>query len=98
MAVPASLAHRIALLRESARVFRAPNELFAENAWIQVMLGQGITPEQHHRVTDLMGDAELTHFLEEIGNGVNRTVMQMPRNQDDVTRYSGRPGRDAAGA
>src|SRR5258707_5283022 len=25
-------------------------ELFAENSWIQVMLGQGIVPEQHHPV------------------------------------------------
>jgi tryptophan halogenase len=98
MAVPASLAHRIALFRETARVFRAPNELFAENSWIQVMLGQGITPEQHHPVADLMGDAELTRFLEDVRSGVNRTVMQMPRHHDYVARYSGRPGQDAPSA
>ena len=39
-----SLQHRIDLFRETGRVFRVPNELFAENSWIQVMLGQGITP------------------------------------------------------
>ena len=44
MDVPASLQHRIDLFRETGRVFRAGNELFAENSWIQVMLGQGITP------------------------------------------------------
>ena len=27
------------LFRETGRVFRMPNELFAENSWIQVMLG-----------------------------------------------------------
>ncbi|MGH8224384.1 MAG: tryptophan halogenase family protein, partial [Woeseiaceae bacterium] len=39
MEIPGSLAHRIELFRETGRVFRAPNELFAENSWIQVMLG-----------------------------------------------------------
>ncbi len=44
MDIPPSLRHRIELFRETGRVFRAPNELFAENSWIQVMLGQGIVP------------------------------------------------------
>ena len=89
MDVPASLRHRIRLFSETARVFRGPNELFAENSWIQVMLGQGITPEQHHPVADLMGDAELTQFLGDIRSGVNRTVAQLPAHQDYVARYCG---------
>jgi len=63
MDVPASLRHRIELFAETGRVFRIPNELFAENSWIQVMLGQGITPRQRHPVPNLMGDDELNHFL-----------------------------------
>ncbi len=47
MDIPASLAHRINLFRETGRVFRGPNELFGENSWIQVMLGQG----SHARVS-----------------------------------------------
>jgi tryptophan 7-halogenase len=92
MAVPASLSHRIKLFRETARVFRGPNELFAENSWIQVMLGQGIVPEQHHPVADLMGDAELSRFLEDIRTSVKRTVAQLPLHHDYVARYSGKPG------
>jgi tryptophan halogenase len=91
MEVPASLRHRIDLFRQTARVFRVPNELFAENSWIQVMLGQGIVPESHHPVADLMGDAELSQFLEEIRGTVNRTLTQLPPHQDYVSRYSGRP-------
>jgi tryptophan halogenase len=92
MDIPASLRHRIELFRETGRVFRVPGELFAENSWIQVMLGQGIMPKQHHQVADLMGDAELTQFLEEIRGQVNRTVAQLPPHQDYVARYSGTPG------
>ena len=98
MDVPASLQHRIDLFRESGRVFRAPNELFAENSWIQVMLGQGITPSQHHQIADLMGDRELNGFLEEIRTRVERTVAQLPAHAEYVTRYAQRPGDMAAKA
>ncbi|MGZ7238522.1 tryptophan 7-halogenase, partial [Streptococcus pyogenes] len=50
MALPATLRHRIELFRESARVFRTSDELFAENSWIQVMMGQGLMPQRHHPV------------------------------------------------
>jgi tryptophan 7-halogenase len=85
--IPASLRHRIELFRETGRVFRVPNELFAENSWIQVMLGQGITPRQHHQVADLMGDPELSRFLEDIRSTVNKTVKQLPMHQAYVDKY-----------
>ncbi|MDB5962827.1 MAG: tryptophan 7-halogenase [Massilia sp.] len=89
--VPASLRHRIDLFSDSGRVFRVPNELFAENSWIQVMLGQGIHPRQHHQSADLMGDAELRGFLDNISGTVKRTVAQLPSHQDYVVRYCGAP-------
>ena len=61
--------------------------LFAENSWIQVMLGQGITPIQHHPVADLMGDQELSGFLADIKSNVDRTVAQLPRHQAYVEQY-----------
>ncbi|MES2126630.1 MAG: tryptophan halogenase family protein [Pseudomonadota bacterium] len=91
MDVPATLRHRIGLFRESGRVFRVPNELFAENSWIQVMLGQGIMPRQHHQSADLMGDEELAHFLNGIRSAVDRTVMQLPSHQAYVEKYCGIP-------
>ncbi len=89
MDVPASLRHRIDLFRETGRVFRAPNELFAENSWIQVMLGQGIMPEQHHQTADLMGDAELKDFLDSISGAIDRTVAQLPPHEAYVRQYCG---------
>lgn len=91
MAIPASLQHRIDLFRETGRVFRIPNELFAENSWIQVMLGQGITPRQHHQTADLMGDEELSHFLNNISSSIDKTVMQLPQHQAYVEKYCRAP-------
>lgn len=93
MDVPEALRHRIALFRETGQVFRIANELFAENSWVQVMLGQGIHPEQHHRSADLMGDEELRGFLENIRRGVAQTVARLPQHEAYVRKYcpAGKP-------
>jgi tryptophan halogenase len=87
MPVPETLAHRIDLFRETARVFKEPNELFAENSWIQVMLGQGIVPEQYHPVTNVLTDQELTKFMQDIKTQVDRTVAKLPNHQSYVQQY-----------
>ncbi len=91
MEIPDTLRHRLELFRETGRVFRVPNELFAENSWIQVMLGQGIEPQQHHPVADLMGDEELSRFLDGIRSSVERTVAQLPAHQTYVEQYCKAP-------
>jgi tryptophan halogenase len=96
MEIPASLAHRINLFRETGRVFRGPNELFGENSWIQVMLGQGVIPESHHPAADLMGEAELSGFLNDIKMQVDRTVAQLPSHQAYVEQYCRAPELPAA--
>ena len=53
-------------------------ELFAENSWIQVMLGQGVQSRHYHPTADLMEEPELTRFLEAISGHVERTVAGLP--------------------
>jgi tryptophan halogenase len=64
MDVPDGLAARIALFRESGRVFREGNELFTEAGWVQVLLGQGVEPEGWHPLAELLSADELGGFLE----------------------------------
>jgi tryptophan halogenase len=97
MELPATLRHRIELFRESARVFRPSDELFAENSWIQVMMGQGITPQRYHPVADLMGTQELRQFLGDIQVKVQRTVAGLPSHQQYVQQLCA-PFRQAAGS
>ena len=89
MDIPETLKHRISLFKENGRVFRVPNELFAENSWVQVMLGQGIMPHHHHQAADLMGDAELSRFLDGIKSTVDRTVAQLPAHHAYFKKYCG---------
>ncbi|RVT42252.1 tryptophan halogenase family protein [Sphingobium algorifonticola] len=87
MAVPDSLTHRLALFRETGRVFRKNEELFAENSWVQVMMGQGILPQSYHPVAAKLRPEELAHLLQSLRDQVARTVDAMPSHADYIARY-----------
>jgi tryptophan halogenase len=87
MEIPDSLQHRIELFRQSGRVFKLPTELFGENSWIQVMLGQGIEPEQYHPIVNMMSDEELERFLTGIHGSVDKLVDQLPEHQRFIDHY-----------
>ena len=89
MPIPDSLAQKIELFRETGRVFRRNEELFAENSWVQVMMGQGIVPRAHHPIADKLGDEELGRFLSTLRENVTRTVTGLPRHADYVEHYCG---------
>ncbi len=87
MDIPDSLRHRIELFRQAGRVFKVPTELFGENSWIQVMLGQGLMPEQYHPIVNMMRDDELTRFLTGIHGAVDSFVSQLPTHQRFIDHY-----------
>ena len=89
MDVPDSLAQKIELFRETARVFRRNEELFAENSWVQVMLGQGIAPRAWHPIAGKLNDDELDRLLGMIRQDVTRTVAGLPDHAAYVARYCG---------
>ncbi len=87
MSVPKLLAHRIQLFKDSARVCLEGDELFKDNSWIQVMMGQGITPTAHHPITRQMDKRDLSEFLGEIRKDAVRSFLTLPKHQDYVQQY-----------
>ena len=87
MDIPDSLRHRIELFRQAGRVFKLPIELFGENSWIQVMLGQGVTPEQYHPIVNMMSDDELKQFLGGLHGAVRKLTDELPEHQRFIDYY-----------
>jgi tryptophan halogenase len=87
MDIPDSLKHRMSLFKESGQVYKKGDELFGEASWIQVMLGQGLKPEQYHPIVDLMSDEELVHFLSTIKSNVKNKVDNWPNHNDFINHY-----------
>lgn len=87
MSVPDSLAHRIELFKETGRIFRTEDELFRIDSWSQVMIGQGLMPQQYHPIAQLMSEEELGRFLNGMRAHIAKSVERLPSHQDFIKRY-----------
>jgi tryptophan halogenase len=96
MGVPDTLAQKIELFRETGRVFRKNDELFAENSWVQVMMGQGITPRDWHPIAEKLRDDELARLLATLREQVVQAVGALPDHAAYVAQYCGAPRAAAA--
>lgn len=86
MAIPDTLADKIALFREAGRVFKEHEELFTEPSWVQVMIGQGIVPERYHPMVETLGDAETQRMVDGVGAVLQRAAQVMPDHQDYISK------------
>jgi tryptophan halogenase len=89
MAVPDSLARRMALFRDTGKVFREQDELFTEVAWQQVMIGQGLVPRDYHPLVDALSRQELDEFMDNVRDIVAEAVAALP----DHEQYLNATGR-----
>lgn len=84
MAIPDSLAERFELFRSSGRFFKHnAQELFAEESWVQVLLGQGF--DMHaDPVTSFVPAEEIADFLDDIAEVVEDVAAKMPDHGEFV--------------
>jgi tryptophan halogenase len=87
MDIPDSLRHRLDLFRDTGRVFETELDIFRENSWVQVMLGQGIEPGSYHPIVDMMTERELRQFMQFQRQKVDHVLNQLPTHQEFVDRY-----------
>ncbi|MBU2343965.1 MAG: tryptophan 7-halogenase, partial [Gammaproteobacteria bacterium] len=87
MQIPETLSHRMDLFKQSGKVYKFAQELFGESSWLQVLIGQGLMPQQYHPIVDLMPDSELNDFLMSIKHNVKRTVSQYPTHHEFIQHY-----------
>jgi tryptophan halogenase len=87
MELPATLQRKIDLWRSNGRIFREDDELFSEESWIQVLLGQGIVPLSHDPLVAIKSDPQIEQFLGNIASTIDRCVEVMPAHADYVSKF-----------
>ncbi|MES3109999.1 tryptophan halogenase family protein [Sphingomonas aurantiaca] len=87
MAVPDTLAAKIALWRGNGHIVREHEELFTEVGWLQVLAGQGIVPDGHHPLSDAISTADLGEFMDTIDKLNAREAHQMQDHAAFVAQH-----------
>jgi tryptophan halogenase len=64
MDIPTGLREKMQLFERSARIVRFNTELFDVPSWLQVMIGQGISPRSYHPMVNAASEADLARYME----------------------------------
>ncbi len=84
MEIPATLQRKMDLFRANGRVFREDDELFTEESWIQVFLGQGVIPRAYDPLVHVQSDDEIARFLGNIETVIGKCLNVMPSHAEFV--------------
>jgi tryptophan halogenase len=83
MAIPDSLAERLALFEEGLFV-EQPHDLFKEGSWASVLIGQGIMPRHHHPIADVAPREALEEQLGSMRAAIRTRLDDLPAHADYV--------------
>lgn len=86
MDIPESLQRKIDVFRHSGRVFREQDELFTEIAWQQVMIGQGIVPQDFHPLVNALSEDQLRDLLENLKAIMAMTSDKLPTHDEFLSK------------
>lgn len=89
--MPDSLQQRIELFRHKGRIFQAPEDLFTEDSWIAVLLGQGVEPAGHDPLVDAIPVDQLASYVQHVRTSVSTATQSMPLHRDYVAMLQARP-------
>ncbi|MBQ0928915.1 tryptophan 7-halogenase [Ideonella sp. 4Y16] len=78
MPLPDTLAHQIALFRDSGRVAVLDPDGFAEPSWVAIMNGMGVLPRRHDPLTHGIDAAALRGHFARLREAIVGTVRTMP--------------------
>jgi tryptophan halogenase len=91
MEVPDSLRHKIELFRATGRLFREQNDLFLESSWLQVLVGQGIVPQDYHPIANNLSKDKLFEMLNTIQAIKNEPLAKLPSHDDFLQSFCTKP-------
>lgn len=87
--LPEALGERLAMFRASGRIVREHDELFDVPGWVQVMIGQGVSPERWHPLADQVASESLKAFLDTVRGAYQKDVARMPSHAEYVAHVCG---------
>jgi tryptophan halogenase len=84
MQAPDTLLAKIALFREAGLFMREEDELFLDDSWGQVMIGQGIMPKSWSPLADNVPGEDIGPFLDTVAKSYELKAQALPTHREFV--------------
>lgn len=89
MELPSTLAEKIALFSEAGLFMREEDELFLDDSWGQVMIGQGIMPRSWSPLADNVPGEDIGPFLDSLAKSYRMRAESLPTHRQFVASMLG---------
>jgi tryptophan halogenase len=87
MDVPERLTQKIGLFRANGSLVQDQYDIFLEPSWLQVMLGQGVVPQDYHPLADSLTDEQLRDKLANTHKLKMEPVQKMPTHDQFLKMF-----------
>lgn len=87
MTIPDRLAQKIAAFKETAAIFNKQNDMFRDASWVQVMMGQGLSPVDYHGAVNAMDKQTLLSAMQQIHQAKQQPVSKLLGHDEFIQRY-----------
>jgi tryptophan halogenase len=87
MDVPDRIKDKMELFRVNGTLVKENFDIFLESSWLQVMLGQGIMPQDYHPLADTLSEDQLKEKLENTRKTKLQPMDQIPAHDDFLEMF-----------
>jgi tryptophan halogenase len=98
MKLPDTLAEKIALFREAGLFMHEEDELFLDDSWGQVMIGQGIMPKSWSPLADNVPGEDIGPFLESLAHSYRMKASTLPTHRKFIAAMVAQDAHTQVGA
>jgi tryptophan halogenase len=87
MDVPERLGRKIELFRSNGTLSQDQLDIFLEPSWLQVMLGQGVMPQDYHPLANVLTDEQLRDKLNTTLKTKQQPLAQIPAHVEFLSAF-----------
>ena len=89
MDVPERLTQKITQFKKTAAITHEELDLFWESNWLQVMLGQGVKPQDYHPLANQFSKDKLAEMMANMRKAKQAPSLQMPTHDEFLKMFAG---------
>ncbi|WP_412971593.1 tryptophan halogenase family protein [Glaciecola sp. MF2-115] len=89
MAIPERLQNKIDVFAAVGNMFNDQHDIFRDASWLQVMLGQGINPQDYHPAANVPSLEQLNETLDKIAEAKQQPLSKMLPHDEFLKHYLG---------
>ena len=90
ISLPSGLINKIEVFRATGLLVQDESDLFQASSWLQVLLGQGVMPQDFHPLAAVPKPEQLADMFSSIKKIKQKPLAQLPEHDVFLAQYSGR--------